>query len=63
MSVPKAFAVAFGVCEDPKCSALHIISLDSNDNAVMDTAISPAFMPMMIELLQDHLYAINAQND
>jgi hypothetical protein len=55
MSVPTAYAVELAQCGDPECKALHIISLDENGRAIMNTSLSPNFMVHAIKLMQDHL--------
>jgi hypothetical protein len=63
MTTPSAYAFELALCSDPKCTAIHIISFDKNSEIILNTAIKEDHLPVVIKMMQDHLYALAVMKD
>jgi len=61
--VRNAHSVRMMVCDNPLCTAVHMISCDEQDKAILNTALSASSLPQVIEWLQNHLYKLAVLKD
>lgn len=61
--VSLSFALGRCPCPNPNCTALYLESLGRGDRVLCLTEIPLEAMPKLIEIMQDHMYAVKAMED